>query len=60
MKICCSLFLEKEISRVTKVINKPKKTNNEIYISSYKGIRGSIGHIIFQAFLGKNEWKYIR
>lgn len=60
MKICCPTSLEKEMSRITSVIKRPRKTYEEIYIFSYKGIRGSVGHIIFQAFLGKNEWKYIR
>lgn len=60
MNICCQSSLEKEILRVTNVIQREKKTDKEIYFSSYNGIRGSVGHIIFQAFLGKNEWRHIR
>jgi hypothetical protein len=57
---CCSQKLIKEIERVKVSLKRRTKTTKEIYLSSYKAIRGSIGHVIFQAFLGKNEAKYIR
>src|SRR5207248_7245699 len=49
-----------ETLRVTKQLIKPKRSEKEIYHSSYKSARGSIAHIVFQAFLGVNERKYIR
>ena len=60
IKICCEESLEKELKRIGNLIQKPLKTNEQIYLSCYNRIRGSVGHVIFEAFLGKNEWKYIR
>jgi hypothetical protein len=60
MRICCLKKMQSETLRVTKQLIKPKRSEEEVYRSSYKAVRGSIAHIIFQAFLGVNERKYIR
>ncbi|CAJ0865895.1 13950_t:CDS:2 [Entrophospora sp. SA101] len=60
MRICCLKKIQSETLRVTKQLIKPKRSEKEVYHSSYKAVRGSIAHIIFQAFLGVNERKYIR
>ncbi|WNE41428.1 MAG: hypothetical protein AM1032_000168 [Mycoplasmataceae bacterium] len=60
IRYCCDKKLQKETNRTYKQINKPKRTKDEIYLSSYNSIRGRIGKIIFQALLGANERKYIR
>jgi len=52
--------MQSETLRVTKQLIKPKRSEKEVYHSAYKAVRGSIAHIIFQAFLGINERKYIR
>ncbi|MEG7978888.1 MAG: hypothetical protein NY202_03120 [Mollicutes bacterium UO1] len=60
MRVCCLQKMQSEALRVTKQLSKPKRSEQEVYQSSYKSVRGSIAHIIFQAFLGVNERKYIR
>jgi len=60
MRICCLKKIQSETLRVTKQLTKPKRSEQKIYQSSYKSVRGSIAHVIFQAFLGVNERKYIR
>jgi hypothetical protein len=60
MRFCCTIKLDKEIVRVKKNLVRTPKSRIEVYRNSYKVIRGSVGHIIFKAFLGQNESKYIR
>jgi hypothetical protein len=60
ISFCCKEELKKEFSRIKKILSKKKMNKDEIFFSSYKRIRGAAAHIIFKAFLGHNEHKYIR